>query len=79
MPVKNHFSACPLFATVPAMTDEQLNAIAEFELQEDLRQAQNHAVSLGLLERDEDGTVTITLEGERQFWTWVHSPQNTAH
>jgi hypothetical protein len=60
------------------MDERTLNAIAEWELQEDMRRAEERAVSLGLLERDSDGTLTITGEGERHFWAWFHS-QTTPH
>jgi hypothetical protein len=36
------------------------------------------AVFLGHLERDSDGTLTITDEGENHFWAWLHS-QPTLH
>ncbi len=52
--------------------DEQIfNKIVEWELQEDMRRAEERAVSLGLLERDSDGTVTITDKGEDYFMEWV--------
>src|SRR3984885_946579 len=33
-----------------------------------MRRAEEHAVFLGHLERDSDGTLTITDEGEKHFW-----------
>jgi hypothetical protein len=55
------------------MDERTLNAIAEWELQEDMRRAEERAVSLGLLERDSDGTLAITHEGEKHFWEWLNS------
>jgi len=55
------------------MDERQLNIIAEWELQEDIRGAEQRGVSLGLFDRNSDGTVTITLEGERQFWALLNS------
>jgi len=55
------------------MDERQLNIIAEWELQEDIRIAEQRGVSLGLFDRDSNGTVTITLEGERQFWALLNS------
>jgi hypothetical protein len=60
------------------MDDQTLNIIAEWELQEDMRRAEERAVFIGLLERESDGTLTITDEGENQFWAWLHS-QPTLH
>jgi hypothetical protein len=60
------------------MDERTLNIIAEWELQEDMRRAEERAVSLGLLERDSDGTFTVTGEGERYFLEWLHS-QSTLH
>jgi len=54
------------------MDERQLNIIAEWELQEDIRIAEQRGVSLGLFDRDSNGTVTITLEGERQFWALLN-------
>lgn len=47
------------------MDEQTLQTITEWELQEDIRRAEKRAVSLGLLERDRDGTLSITDEGER--------------
>ena len=55
------------------MDERELNIIAEWELKEDMLRAEQHGVSLGLFERDSDGTVTISLEGERQFWALLKS------
>jgi len=60
------------------MDEQTFNKIVEWELQEDMRRAEECAVSLGLLERDSDGTLTITDEGQNQFWAWLHS-QPTRH
>jgi hypothetical protein len=60
------------------MDEQTLNTIAEWELQEDMRRAEERAVFLGHLERDSDGTLTITAEGEDHFWAWLHS-QPTLH
>jgi len=62
----------------PDMDEQTLNAIAHRELQEDMRRAEERAVFIGLLERDSDGTLTITDEGENHFWAWLHS-QPTLH
>ena len=55
------------------MDERTLNIIAEWELQEDMLRVEERGVLLGLLERDSDGTLTITHKGESQFWAWVHS------
>jgi len=60
------------------MDEQTFNAIVEFELQEDMRRAEERAVFLGHLERDIDGTVTITDEGEHYFLEWLFS-QPTLH
>jgi len=60
------------------MDEQTLNTIVEWELQEDMRRAEERAVSLGLLERDSEGTLTITDEGQNHFWAWLHS-QPTRH
>ena len=60
------------------MDEQTLNAIAHRELQEDIRRAEQRAVFLGLLERDSDGTLTITDEGENYFLEWLFS-QPTQH
>lgn len=60
------------------MDEQTLNTIAEWELQEDIRRAEERAVFLGHLERDSDGTLTITDEGENHCWAWLHS-QPTLH
>jgi len=56
------------------MDERTLNIIAEWELQEDMLRAEKRGVLLGLFERDSDSTLTITHEGENQFWAWLHSP-----
>jgi len=56
------------------MDERTLNIIAEWELQEDMLRAENRGVLFGLLERDSDGTLIITHEGENQLWAWLHSP-----
>lgn len=61
------------------MDEQTLNVIAEWELRQDLRRAEDRAVSLGLLERDSDNTLTISTEGENHFWAWLHSPDHTLH
>ena len=60
------------------MDEQTFNKIVEWELQEDMRRAEERAVSLGLLERDRDGTLTITDEGQNHFWAWLNS-QPTRH
>jgi hypothetical protein len=60
------------------MNKQTLNAIAEWELQEDMRRAEERAVSLGFLERDTDGTVTVTEDGEDYLYEWILS-QPTIH
>jgi hypothetical protein len=60
------------------MDEQTLNTIAEWELQEDMRRAEERAVLLGHLERDSDGTLTITDEGQDHFGAWLHS-QPTRH
>ncbi len=60
------------------MDERTLNAIAEWELQEDMRRAEDRAVSLGLIERDIDGAIAMTHEGEKQFLAWLHS-ETTLH
>lgn len=60
------------------MDERTLNIIAEWELREDILRAEQHGVSLRLFERDsDDGSLTITLEGERQFWALMNSPPLT--
>ncbi len=60
------------------MNKQTLNAIAEWELQEDMRRAEERAVSLGFLERDTDGTVTVTEDGEDYLYEWILA-QPTIH
>lgn len=55
------------------MDEQTLNIIAEWELQEDMRLAEVRAMSLGLLEPDSEGTLTITNEGQNHFWAWLDS------
>jgi hypothetical protein len=62
------------------MDERTLNIIAEWELREDILRAEQHGVSLGLFERNnDDGSLTITLEGERQFWALMNAPPPTLH
>jgi hypothetical protein len=60
------------------MDEQTLNAIAEWELQEDMRRAEERAVFLGHLERNATATLTITDEGETYFLEWLFS-QPTLH
>lgn len=60
------------------MHEQTLNAVAEWELQEDMRRAEDRAVLLGLLERDSNGSLSITDEGKNHFWVWLPS-QPTLH
>jgi hypothetical protein len=55
------------------MDEQTLNTIAQWELREDMRCAEERAVFLGLLERDSDDSLTITDKGENHFWAWLHS------
>jgi hypothetical protein len=60
------------------MDERTLNAIVQHELQEDMRRTRERAVRLGHLERESDGTFTITHEGEKYFLNWLFS-QFTLH
>jgi hypothetical protein len=60
------------------MDEQTLNAIAQQELEQDIRRAEERAVFLGFLERDSNGTLILTDEGEDYFLAWLFS-QPTLH
>jgi hypothetical protein len=60
------------------MDEQTFNAIVEFELQEDMRRAEERAVFLGHFERNSDGTLTLTDKGETYVLELVFS-QRTLH
>ena len=59
------------------MNEQTLNTIAEWELPEDMRRAEERAALLGHLERDSDGTLILTDEG-KTLSEWLLS-QPTLH
>ena len=60
------------------MDEETLNAIAEYELAQDMRRAEEQAVRLGHMERGPNGRLILTDAGEDYFLERV-LPQPTLH
>ncbi len=60
------------------MDEQTLNAIAEYELAQDMRRAEEQAVRLGLMERGPNGRLILTDEGEDYFLERVF-PKPTLH
>jgi len=56
------------------MDKQTLNTIAEWELQEDIRRAEERAVKLGFM----DSNGILTAEGEEYFFEWLFA-QRTLH
>ncbi len=60
------------------MDEQTLNAIADFKFEEDMRRAEERALSPGFMERDSDGRLILTYE-EKQFWARFYSSDLTLH